>query len=107
MQIKDLINSCIFPAGSHAKIVISNKIEGKELWKLEVVKELCTLEKTLEPFYSDICEIQQPGKCCRAWSLTNYLLLVANKTNCEDITVFNCFSFWPLEYRICTFLSGA
>jgi protein dispatched 1 len=68
-------------------MVISSQNEGSDLWKLEVVKELCELEKKLDLLYHDICEVQEAGKCCRIWSLTNYLLLVGNKSTCDEITV--------------------
>jgi hypothetical protein len=79
----------VISAWSHARIIISSNAEGKNLWKLGAIKDMCTLEKDLESLYSDICETQGSGKCCRPWSLTNYLLLSSNKSACEDIEVTN------------------
>ncbi|XP_059474250.1 protein dispatched [Neocloeon triangulifer] len=84
---------CGQPTWSHARLIISNKKEGENLWKLDVVKELCSLEKEIEPLYTEICETQTPQNCCPMWSLTRYLLLASNKSSCEELQeddLLNC-----------------
>ncbi|XP_065334023.1 protein dispatched [Cloeon dipterum] len=84
---------CGQPTMSHARIIISHSLEGQTLWKLDVVKELCRLEKEIEHLYSDICENMDPGKCCPMWSLTRYLTLASNKSSCDHLTeddLLNC-----------------
>lgn len=38
--------------------------------------------------YRDICQRQlSSANCCRPWSLSGYVTLLANKDNCFEITV--------------------
>lgn len=51
---------------------------------------ICDLEYKLEQIepYQELCETEITSrKCCKPWSLPNYIALISNKTSCFDIEV--------------------
>lgn len=35
--------------------------------------------------FVDYCEVKNSNNCCPSWSIGNYILLLSNKTNCNDL----------------------
>lgn len=55
-----------------------------------IISAICDLEYKLEQIepYGELCETEITSrKCCRPWSLPNYIALISNKTSCFDIEV--------------------
>lgn len=60
------------------------------LFEINAMMAMCDLEIQLMNVngYGDVCELDNDSKkCCRPWSLPNYVALLSNKTSCFDIDV--------------------
>lgn len=60
------------------------------LFDLNGMLAMCELETRLTetPYYDVLCESQVSStRCCRPWSLPNYVALLTNRTTCFDIEV--------------------
>lgn len=62
-----------------------------DLFTLDALLSMCRIEHELirAPGYKDLC-VHTTGakaKCCRPWSLGNYIALIHNRTSCLALTV--------------------
>lgn len=74
----------------YAHFVIQRHTENltESLFELNTLLAMCELESRLEHIdeYQDLCERGASNdKCCRPWSLPNYIALLSNRSNCFDI----------------------
>lgn len=69
-------------------VVESDKTDS--LFKLDNLLSICEIEKKLKiiPQYYDMCQTENDSKkCCRPWTIPNYIALLSNKTSCFEIQV--------------------
>lgn len=84
--------------------VIVETVDGSSLFELQSIQNLCKLDKFIlrmehlqggmrkDQTIQDYCEVKNSGDCCPSWSLANYLLQFANKTECDQLTENDLFS---------------
>lgn len=69
---------------------------------------MCDLEIQLTNVdgYGDVCELDiDSRKCCRPWSLPNYVALLSNKSSCFDIDVGFLYFLYGLFFNSHIFMS--
>lgn len=75
---------------NYAHIVLESS-KGSDLFTLESLLILCRLEYELiqAKHYKELCTqtVKKPKKCCRPWSLANYIAQLHNRTSCLAIIV--------------------
>lgn len=81
---------CGIPDEKYAHVVIKST-NNKDIFSLESMMTICRLEyEFIEAnSYKDLCienEKSSPPKCCRPWSLPNYIALLHNRGSCLAIT---------------------
>lgn len=80
---------CGPPDEKYIQIVIQAK-EGIDLFTLNSLSVLCKIEQAFIQMnhYEELCILTSRSKrCCRPWSLGNYIALLMNKSSCLAITV--------------------
>ncbi|KAJ8665715.1 hypothetical protein QAD02_007377 [Eretmocerus hayati] len=86
---------CNNPTSQYARVVVSSETIGKKLWSIEGVAALCNLDSLLRSGsrFTGLCQRQltHGNRCCRTWSLANYIVFLANRTSCLDITESDIF----------------
>lgn len=73
----------------HSHFVIEPK-GNTTIFDITTLQAICDLEKRLTstPSYTKVCDTETYSKkCCRPWSISNYILLLSNKTDCAEIQV--------------------
>lgn len=63
---------------------------NESLYELNSLLAMCDLEEKITNVdgYEDLCQKElNSEKCCKPWSLPNYIALLANKTSCFQIEV--------------------
>lgn len=97
---------CDSPNGEYAHFVVqrtnipnnrTNNINEQHLphnnnsmFELDVLLAICDIETKLTKidYYDKLCQTEMGSKkCCRPWSLPNYIALLSNKTQCMEIEV--------------------
>lgn len=79
---------CGPPDEAYIQIVIK-ALEDANLFNLKSLLVLCRIEHEFmqSKFYKDLCIASKLKKCCRPWSLGNYIALLTNRTSCLALTV--------------------
>lgn len=70
--------------------VVLRSSTGSDLFNLKSLLILCRIEQELiqTKHYADLCITRaNQEKCCKPWSLANYVALLQNRTSCLAITV--------------------
>ena len=63
--------------------------DGSSLFTVRHIKDMCRMEKSIRKYDTFTKTCVKPTSretCCQSWSLGNYILLLTNKTDCQDIT---------------------
>lgn len=63
---------------------------NESLYELNSLLAMCDLEEKITNVdgYEELCQKElNSEKCCKPWSLPNYIALLANKTSCFQIEV--------------------
>ncbi|XP_017777353.1 PREDICTED: protein dispatched-like [Nicrophorus vespilloides] len=78
---------CGYPDSKYAKIVIKSKRETG-LFDYDSMRAMCKLEKRMitKKDYKGLCIKSVKRKCCKPWSLPNYVALMNSKKSCQEIT---------------------
>lgn len=78
---------CSQPGSNYGRVVMSS-IDGSDLFNKNSLLTMCWLEAGLisRNEYSSICESISANRCCRSWSLPNYVAMLNNRTSCLNIT---------------------
>lgn len=80
---------CLDREYSHLVIERSDS-PNKDLFDIEALHALCNFTDQMisTPSYAMVCDTETYSKkCCRPWSISSYILLLSNKTNCAEIQV--------------------
>lgn len=93
-QVSDLILIFFFFLSdkeySHFVIQRVDMNLNESLYELNSLLAMCDLEEKITNVdgYEDLCQKElNSEKCCKPWSLPNYIALLANKTSCFQIEV--------------------
>ncbi|OTF72068.1 hypothetical protein BLA29_005394, partial [Euroglyphus maynei] len=84
--------------GDYVQIVIETN-DGSNLLDIKSIRNLCQLDQRIlrmenhdrklllnnSTIFTEFCESKNFDKCCPSWSLTNFLMIFANKTNCDQL----------------------
>lgn len=75
-------------AENYVHMVVKSK-NGVDLFSLDSLLRMCQIEQEFiqARFYKDLCLTNKKQKCCRPWSLANYIALLQNRTSCLALTV--------------------
>ncbi|GFR92333.1 protein dispatched homolog 1 [Elysia marginata] len=80
---------CGIPDKAYARVVITSS-HSRSILNRDDLLAMCHMEATYFrswPDYKEIClRDESDGQCCPAWSLANYVALLAGRDRCEDIT---------------------
>lgn len=79
---------CGPPNRDYAHVVLRSS-SGSDLFNLESLLVLCRIEQELiqTKYYDDLCVRKaSQTKCCKPWSLANYVALLQNRASCLAIT---------------------
>lgn len=81
---------CGDPLSNFAHVVFGS-VDGREdLFTLRALQSMCALEESAlrrKPAdFEDLCQMDTRDRCCRSWSLGNYVSLLRNRTSCTAIT---------------------
>ncbi|RUS87455.1 hypothetical protein EGW08_004771 [Elysia chlorotica] len=83
------INFCGDP-DKHFPLVVVASAHDRSLLNQADLLAVCRLERDYfqsAPEFQRACHrVQTDGRCCSAWSLANYVALLAGRERCEDIT---------------------
>lgn len=74
----------------YTHFVLKRSDGNTSLLELDAIRAMCDLEMKLTTIggYKGICQVKfYSKKCCRPWSIPNYIALLANRTSCSDIQV--------------------
>ena len=90
----------------YAHIVLKSK-NSEDLFNLKSLLALCRIEhEFIEAHsYKDLCVTNKDyhKKCCKPWSVANYIAILHNRTSCLAITVsverWKSFECSQLDYR--------
>lgn len=80
----------IGPEYGHFVLARVNRTLNESLFELNVMIAMCDLEMELThvDYYRDLCQVEIGSKkCCRPWSIPNYVTLLSNRSSCFDIEV--------------------
>ena len=72
-------------------------IDGRNLFELTTIKNICKLDEIIlrmshideqlfnssQFHFQNYCEIKNSNDCCPSWTLSNFILFYANKTDCD------------------------
>lgn len=79
---------CGQPDHDYAHAVLKSDMDA-DLFTMESLSVLCRLEYELvqAQYYKDLClhPFKRPKKCCKPWSLSNYIAQLHNRTSCLAI----------------------
>lgn len=88
---------CDSPNSEYAHFVLQRdssddreNITSKSMFDLDILLAICDIEMKLvqTDYYGKLCQTEMDSKrCCRPWSLPNYIALLSNKSSCRDIEV--------------------
>ncbi|XP_061097480.1 protein dispatched homolog 1 [Conger conger] len=79
---------CDAPGDRYSRLVFSSA-EGKNLWNIQAIKSMCSLDNTRvrsHPQYWTLCQRTSDASCCPSWTLGNYIAVLNNKSSCQKIT---------------------
>ncbi|KAJ8391551.1 hypothetical protein AAFF_G00088730 [Aldrovandia affinis] len=79
---------CDVPGDRYSRLVFSSA-EGKNLWSIQAIKSMCSLDNTRvrsHPQYWKLCQRTSDASCCPSWTLGNYVAVLNNKSSCQKIT---------------------
>lgn len=80
----------LFVDEGYSQIVLKAENEV-DLFTLDSLLSMCRIEHELirPHHYKDLCvhTTEKTPKCCRPWSLGNYIALLHNRTSCLALTV--------------------
>lgn len=82
---------CGPPDDSYVQIVLKST-RGDDLFTLDSLLVMCRIEHEFiqASLYKSLCiQTKKPQRCCRPWSLGNYIALLRNRSSCLAITVFD------------------
>jgi hypothetical protein len=83
---------CVVADERYAHIVLKSKFND-DLFSLKPLLALCRIEHEFieARYYKDLCvtaaDRDYRSKCCKPWSLANYIAILHNRTSCLAITV--------------------
>ncbi|KAK9890454.1 hypothetical protein WA026_010540 [Henosepilachna vigintioctopunctata] len=78
---------CGYPDEKYAHVVVTS-VDNSNLFNLPSLMTLCQLEYELSNAqnFSDLCvQNTKTSKCCKPWSLGNYIALLHNRTSCLGV----------------------
>lgn len=78
----------IYPTDLRYARLVFSTTTGDSLFKVKHIKAMCRFEQkqiSREQSFTNSC-VTSGRKCCRSWSLGNYIAFLRNKTNCFDLT---------------------
>lgn len=83
---------CESPSPEYGHFVLErvNQTLNESLFEWSALIAMCDLEMRLTQvnYYRDLCQVEIGSKkCCRPWSLPNYVALLSNRSSCLDIEV--------------------
>ncbi|XP_066996222.2 protein dispatched [Anabrus simplex] len=78
---------CNSPSIDYSRVVFKS-IGNADIFTLDSILAVCHLDRMLSTGhdFENLCQTITRGKCCRSWSLGNYIALLHNRTSCFDIT---------------------
>ncbi|XP_068610136.1 protein dispatched homolog 1 [Brachionichthys hirsutus] len=79
---------CDVPGESYSRLVFTSA-EGKNLWSIQAIKSMCSLDNARvrsHPDYWSLCQRTNDASCCPSWTLGNYIAVLANRSSCQKIT---------------------
>ncbi|XP_018599323.1 protein dispatched homolog 1 isoform X2 [Scleropages formosus] len=79
---------CDVPGDRYSRLVFTSA-EGKNLWSIQAIKSMCSLDNTRvrsHPQYWNLCQRTSDASCCPSWTLGNYIAVLNNKSSCQKIT---------------------
>lgn len=78
---------CSQPGNGYGRVVMGST-DGTDLFTRSSLLSMCILEAGLvtKTEFSSICEYVSFHRCCRSWSLPNYVAMLNNRTSCLNIT---------------------
>lgn len=88
--MKLFVCEIIGPEYGHFVLARVNRTLNDSLFELNVLMAMCDLETKLTQvhYYRDLCQVEIGSKrCCRPWSIPNYVALLSNRSSCFDIEV--------------------
>lgn len=78
-----------FLGPEYARLVFASSTEGDNLFSSANLKSMCKLEDDIarsSTNFGSICiRSRKTRRCCRSWSLGNYVALLNNKSSCYEI----------------------
>lgn len=78
------------PEYGHFVLERVNQTLNESLFEVNSLIAMCDLELKLTQvhYYRDLCQLEIGSKrCCRPWSIPNYVALLSNRSSCFDIEV--------------------
>ncbi|XP_028858774.1 protein dispatched homolog 1 isoform X2 [Denticeps clupeoides] len=79
---------CDVPGERYSRLVFASA-EGKNLWSIQAIKSMCSLDNTRvrsHHEYWSLCQRTSAASCCPSWTLGNYIAVLTNKSSCQKIT---------------------
>ncbi|KAL6096254.1 disp1 [Pungitius sinensis] len=79
---------CDVPSDRYSRLVFTSA-EGKNLWGLQAIKSMCSLDNSRVRSHRDywsLCQRTNDASCCPSWTLGNYVAVLANRSSCQKIT---------------------
>lgn len=92
----------------YAHLVVTSR-KKKDLFTISNMLAMCRLEHEFIglKYYEDLCiqNTRFKKKCCKPWSLPNYIAILNNRSSCLAITVIYAVKKWYIFTKI-MFLGG-
>lgn len=86
-----------FTDEGYSQIVLKS-LNGSDLFNLHSLLSMCRIERELiqAKHYKELCirTVEKPKKCCRPWSLANYIALLHKRKSCLALTVNSVGAWW-------------
>ncbi|XP_074541217.1 protein dispatched homolog 1 [Halichoeres trimaculatus] len=79
---------CDVPGDRYSRLVFTSA-EGKNLWSIQAIKSMCSLDNTRVRSHRDywnLCQRTNDASCCPSWTLGNYIAVLTNRSSCQKIT---------------------
>lgn len=80
---------CKDPGRGNVRVVFQSSVEKTNLFTLKTLKSICNMDYAklrIGAHFTDLCTHDESHKCCRSWSIPNYIALLTNHSFCKDIT---------------------
>ena len=89
ITLKFLLFTIIFITGKDFSRIVFQHRNEESLFSVASIHSMCQLENEAvrgRPLFQDFCiQEAQSSKCCRSWSLGNYIAQLSNKSSCFQI----------------------